>query len=214
VSTGGGSRPRVIALDGLRGVAIWLVMLVHFTRDQAQVALAIGVDVFFVLSGYLITSLVVAELRRDSFAVRTFMRRRLERIYPALLVLVVAFGLTGVGLFGSSPKRVLAEVFAALTFTYPLLLPTEIDGVLQLLPLWSLSVEVWFYFIWPPVLRRWTRRDRSDARLRRIAAWLVAGVVSVQVVRALTYAGPPTPHRPPRHWCGLRVDLDERWTSG
>lgn len=186
----------------MRGVAIIQVMAVHFTRDRPQVALAIGVDVFFVLSGFLITKLVLTQLERNEGGGgwRPFMRRRLARIYPALVVVCGAFLVTGTLLFSKSAVAVIAEVLASLTFTYPLLAAARVEQGLMLLPMWSLSVEVWFYIVWSAflllVVRRYTAR-----RLRFTLMTLVTLCLTVQVIRAVSYADVAVVlHR-------LRVDL-------
>lgn len=85
--------PHVPALDGLRGVAVLAVIAYHFEYDWARGGY-LGVDVFFVLSGFLITSLLLAEWRTTG-AVRlgAFWARRVRRLLPALALLLVALSL-------------------------------------------------------------------------------------------------------------------------
>ncbi|WP_284763357.1 acyltransferase [Arthrobacter sp. efr-133-R2A-63] len=133
----------VPALDGLRGIAILLVLAHH--AYGAWDAGSVGVDVFFVLSGYLITTILLKELDRSGrISLWHFYLRRLFRLYPALLVVILAVAaLTPI--VGSN----WIALFAAGTYT------TNIGTVflhLDLGPLkhtWSLAQEEQFYLIWP-----------------------------------------------------------------
>ena len=74
-------------IDGLRALAVIAVILFH-----AKIALSggyVGVDIFFVISGYLITSLIVKDLQEDSFTFTAFWERRIRRIVPAMSVVVI-----------------------------------------------------------------------------------------------------------------------------
>ncbi|MEZ5347878.1 MAG: acyltransferase [Microthrixaceae bacterium] len=170
---------RVGALDGIRGVAIISVMGVHFFQDEGPIGLAIGVDIFFVLSGFLITKLMLKADDRDPHFdqayFRNFYRRRFTRLMPALFGVTGVYLLLGPLLIDFPLKRVAAEVIASLTFTYPFLAAVGVDNGLGLLPMWSLSVEIWFYVIWPPVLGYLLRHSLPR---RRIAIGLALSAVA------------------------------------
>jgi peptidoglycan/LPS O-acetylase OafA/YrhL len=107
-----GHRP---ALDGLRGIAILLVLLGHVTAGKVATAGAVGVTVFFALSGFLITSLLVEE-RRDSGGVsmRRFYQRRARRLLPALFVYLAFWAVLSalsVGPYVIWPGEIVAAVF-------------------------------------------------------------------------------------------------------
>jgi peptidoglycan/LPS O-acetylase OafA/YrhL len=145
-----GYRPE---LDGLRAIAVLTVVLFH-SRGGAFPGGYIGVDVFFVLSGYLITSLLMSEHDRTGrISFRRFYARRALRLLPALL-LVCAVVLAGWALVPSLPQHdeTLTGVLTALTYTSS---PVAAGGVSELgvmIPTWSLSVEEYFYFLWPLLL--------------------------------------------------------------
>lgn len=134
-------------LDGLRALAVLLVLLSH-SNARAFVGGAQGVDVFFVLSGYLITSLL------PNLTLGEFWSRRFLRLFPALAVLVGATVVIGPFL----QWKVWPEAAYAITWTrnIPKALGGE-NGVL--LHTWSLAAEAQFYLVWPfllPLLARWT----------------------------------------------------------
>src|SRR3954463_1152823 len=81
-------------IDGLRAVAVTLVILVHAFPDWMRNGF-VGVDIFFVISGYLITGILLSELAAGSFTLRGFYIRRANRIFPALILVLaccIAFG--------------------------------------------------------------------------------------------------------------------------
>ena len=152
-------------LDGLRTVAVLLVLVYHVARTEDLPLLPggfVGVDVFFVLSGFLITSLLLREhARTGRIALRRFYVRRLWRLYPALLlvsaVTAAAIGLTP-EVFGLAPASP-AEALVALSYGMSWWSGLELTGGPYLLGLtWSLSVEEHFYLLWPLLLLALLRR--------------------------------------------------------
>ena len=157
----------VVALDGLRGVAVTLVVLFHFVGHSAFGGGWDGVDVFFVLSGFLITGLLTTEHQRSGrVAVGRFLGRRAVRLVPALLLMLAVWVLMlalvhDQGWFGATPARSSAgqpvDPLPALTgVASALLFVGNWDVVLggmaaPIEHLWSLAVEGQFYLLWPPV---------------------------------------------------------------
>jgi peptidoglycan/LPS O-acetylase OafA/YrhL len=129
---------RIVALDGVRGIAILLVVLHHAFHLKL---LWMGVDIFFVLSGFLITQVLLRK-RDSSFRsyIGHFYLRRVQRILPAYLVCLLISAL----LYGSFWLKHWYLYFGAMNFLLPLQLPFVI-----FLPLWSLAVEEQFYLLWP-----------------------------------------------------------------
>jgi peptidoglycan/LPS O-acetylase OafA/YrhL len=145
-------------IDGLRAVAVTLVIGYHAVPDLLPGGF-IGVDVFFVISGYLITRLILTGLRDGTFSLLTFYERRVRRIVPALLlVLAVCFAFGWLTLlpgefawFGRSIlwcAPFLSNIFDAHVTGY---FDPGADYNL-LLHLWSLGVEEQFYLLWPLLL--------------------------------------------------------------
>ena len=171
----------VPALDGLRGVAIAAVVLYHggFFRGGF-----IGVDLFFVLSGFLITTLLLEEhADTESISFRRFYERRARRLLPvAILGIVLAelllLRVRGVHHHGLEPLVGVFALFYVENFAHFLHPP-----VISLLGhYWTLSQEEQFYFLWPPILVLLLRRRVS---LERLAIVLVGLAVAVIAHRAL-----------------------------
>jgi len=181
---GEGWRPlgHVRPLDGIRGVAVLMVMLVHFTRDRYNLGLLLGLDAFFVMSGFLITTLLLEEwYRHRRIDLKAFYIRRGFRLLPALYVLLALMVVGGaVGLW--SFKRALVESAAAAFYVYPAVLVQGAERAL-LVPLWSLSIEEWFYFAMPPVLTLLVLRRSSAPNLRRLLGFFLAAYLGGVVLK-------------------------------
>lgn len=152
-------------IDGLRAIAILSVLIFHAT--SLLPGGFIGVDVFFVISGYLITGSIHNDLKLDRFTFVDFYTRRVRRIFPALIiVLFVAFAL-GWLLFPPDFKLVGKHIAGGAGFISNLISWREAGyfdaAALEkpLLHLWSLGIEEQFYFIWPVLLLvmwKWQRK--------------------------------------------------------
>ncbi|TAJ85075.1 MAG: acyltransferase [Reyranella sp.] len=161
-------------IDGLRAVSIIAVMLFHAFPDDFRGGF-IGVDVFFVISGFLIGGLITQELDAHTFGFRTFYARRVRRIFPALVV-VVAFvlWLGWNSMFAQEFRQLGRHVIAATLFVSNFALLDEVGyfdmeaHTKPLLHLWSLAIEEQFYLLWP--LFAWALRNR---RRLFVAATLV-----------------------------------------
>lgn len=145
-------------LDGVRAFAVLIVMLFHFAvlAEPLFVGGLVGVDIFFVLSGFLITNLLLDEQRRDNRVdFRGFYHRRILRLFPAMYAILALYALVAV-VIGRKYPVVWAELAAAALYSYHLFLgffgfPTP-GSPRTMFHLWSLSVEEWFYFFWPLTL--------------------------------------------------------------
>lgn len=150
----GGYRPDI---DGLRAIAVLAVMAYHLGFRPAPGGF-VGVDVFFVISGYLIGALVFADVRAGQFSFMRFYVRRIRRLFPALFVMLAATGLASAWVlypetyhdFGES----LAAAVASTSNIYFWLTSDYFDTASLTNPLlhtWSLSVEEQFYLVFPPL---------------------------------------------------------------
>ncbi|MEN3145678.1 acyltransferase family protein [Neorhizobium sp. IRAMC:178] len=150
-----GYRPDI---DGLRAIAVAGVVLYHYGATWLPGGFT-GVDVFFVISGFLITSILRAEIERDKFSLKVFYLRRLRRIFPALLVMLTILLAAGWWLLMPADYVALAKSskYSALGLAnfYFLRNTGYFDTAADLQPLlhiWSLGVEEQFYFVWPLLL--------------------------------------------------------------
>jgi len=168
------------ALDGLRLFAVAAVMAFHFGLPHAAAGF-LGVDVFFVLSGYLITSLLLKQLERGHIKVLDFWTRRMRRLIPALLAVIGAVLVwSAVVAPAMSRDGLRSDITATLfyvanwhfisTSTY-----FANDGVASPLQhMWSLAVEEQFYLVWPLLLGLTALVVRQPRR-RVIAVGVIAG---------------------------------------
>jgi peptidoglycan/LPS O-acetylase OafA/YrhL len=145
-------------IDGLRALAVIPVIFFHAGISQFQGGF-VGVDVFFVISGYLITSIILADIAAERFNILTFYERRARRILPALLF--VAFASVPFAwaiLLPEDFKEFFQSLAGVATFTSNIVLKTQsgyFETASELKPLlhtWSLGVEEQFYIIFPPLL--------------------------------------------------------------
>jgi peptidoglycan/LPS O-acetylase OafA/YrhL len=185
----GGSR-RIPSLDGLRAVSILIVMASHLGRADEGAALRwldeitlhghLGVDIFFVISGYLITRLLAEERQRTGrVALGAFYLRRALRILPPFWVLLAVIG--GLGLVGVLVLTP-AELAESFLFVFNYHNPLQTSSWLS--HTWSLSVEEQFYLLWPCVLAL-----LGLARGKRVAALLIALVPALRIGLLLTIPG-------------------------
>ena len=142
-------------IDGLRAIAVLSVVLFHLFPDLFNGGF-IGVDIFFVISGFLISGIIFSNLERNSFSLIDFYRRRVNRIFPALLlVLIACLVIAWFVLLSEEYKTLSMHIVAGATFLSNLILWREggyFDTASELKPLlhlWSLAVEEQFYIIWP-----------------------------------------------------------------
>jgi peptidoglycan/LPS O-acetylase OafA/YrhL len=166
----------VLALDGVRGVAILLVLFAHLALPGFAAGGVAGVTLFFVLSGFLITRLLIEELAgRGSISLRRFYRRRALRLLPCLLVVVAvtsAYQLLGGAGDNVDAARVLPSLFAVFLYVGNWVRASGQDlGLLG--HTWSLAIEEQFYLLWPAVLAlAWRRGPRVLLALTACAAVL------------------------------------------
>jgi len=155
-------------IDGLRAFAVIAVVFYHAFPNLLPGGF-IGVDVFFVISGFLISSIIFSELDTQSFKFSSFYARRIKRIFPALIViLLVSFVVGWFLLFENELKQLGDHVSRAALFLSNFILWYEtgyFDNAAEtkpLLHLWSLGIEEQFYIVWPLVAwLLWRLKDRK-----------------------------------------------------
>lgn len=161
-----GYRPDI---DGLRALAVLAVLAYHAFPWLVPGGFA-GVDIFFVISGYLITGIIRREMVEKRFSLANFYARRILRIFPALIVVVLATFMLGWFTLPVNEMEALgANIEGAAAFIENFVLHEQIVGYfdpgaerLPLLHLWSLGIEEQYYIVWPAALwliSRWPARS-------------------------------------------------------
>jgi peptidoglycan/LPS O-acetylase OafA/YrhL len=178
---------RLVGLDGLRAVAVVLVLGFHFGVGWLHGGF-VGVDVFYVLSGYLITGLLVAEFeRRERIALVAFWLRRARRLLPALLLVLVAVTLMvryaePAGAYPGARSGALAALFYVSNWWQIADSGNYFAATGATSPLthtWSLAVEEQFYLVWPLVVLAVLHLARDFRRgVRAVLVVAVVGVVA------------------------------------
>lgn len=175
-------------IDGLRAVSILLVVGYH-AQSWLLPGGFIGVDVFFVISGFLITRIILTEVEDGTFGLVKFYARRIRRIFPALAVVLAASYLIGWVILLPDEFALLGESIAAgVAFVSNLFLlrqtsyfaPDAADN--PLLHLWSLGIEEQFYIFWPLILL-------TIFGLRRRRFWMTAIAAASFGVSLLIFLG-------------------------
>ena len=145
-------------IDGLRALAVVLVVAFHAWPALVPGGF-VGVDVFFVISGFLISGILVSALHEQRFSFTDFYVRRVRRIFPALVVVLVAsYAIGWFVLFADDYQRLARHIRAGVLFVSNFALWSEagyFDGAADTKPLqhlWSLGVEEQFYLAWPLLL--------------------------------------------------------------
>jgi peptidoglycan/LPS O-acetylase OafA/YrhL len=158
IDTGPASQPYLPFIDGLRALAVLGVIFFHFHIAHIGGGY-VGVDVFFVLSGYLIANLIDVRLRRQAFSFAHFYERRARRILPALLITCVLCAIAALLLFVPHDLREFGKSLKAAAFFYSNVVFAQATGYFAdslstrpLLHTWSLAVEEQFYLLFPPLL--------------------------------------------------------------
>ncbi len=185
--------PYLPGLDGLRALAVIAVMVYHANHLWLGGGF-LGVEVFFVISGYLITLLMIGEHeRKDRISLKKFWLRRARRLLPALFVLLCSLAIY-LALFDRRPQgQSRGDFVAALTYGsnwYQIVVGqgyTAAEAFAPLRHLWSLAVEEQFYLLWPLIMVLILRRGRNN--LPRIGAWLAGVSIAISVAMGLLFAG-------------------------
>jgi peptidoglycan/LPS O-acetylase OafA/YrhL len=197
--------PHLRALDGLRGVAVALVVVYHFA-PQVLPGGFLGVDVFFVLSGFLITSLILVEVRDTGrLAVRAFYVRRLRRLLPALLLVVAVLALYAwwwatPGELDRLREHALWTLGYLANWRFVIDGTTYTDLVAGQSPLrhtWSLAIEEQFYVVFPAlVVALGALVGWRSGHLRRTVLWVgVVGAAASAVWMAVLWGDGSDPSR-------------------
>jgi peptidoglycan/LPS O-acetylase OafA/YrhL len=187
---------RIVSLDVLRGLAIGLVLLRHAWPEQFGSAGIVGVVVFFALSGYLITGVLLSDLARNGHvSYKRFYRNRALRLLPPLVLLLVGIAIVTLlaDPLGERDGLLRALVIAV---TYTGNLPIEL-GSSTIDHLWTLATEEQFYLVWPLILAFAVKRGK----VRRVFV-ATALLVLLAMVATIILVAPETHrvYRLPTSW--------------
>jgi len=186
----GGSAPAAIAyrpdIDGLRGVAVLAVLAFHAFPNFSPGGF-VGVDIFFVISGYLISTIIFHDVASGTFTYGGFYGRRIRRLLPALVVVLSAVLVAGLfSDFLTELSQLGAHIAAGATFVSNIILWREdsyfdvASASKPLLHLWSLGVEEQFYIVWPLALAAISQRR---VLWIVIATFVISFAINIAIVR-------------------------------
>jgi peptidoglycan/LPS O-acetylase OafA/YrhL len=154
-------------IDGLRALAVLAVVIYHFNKHWLPGGF-LGVDIFFVISGFLITSIIVREIQTQQFSFKSFYLRRIKRIIPASLFFVaLTLIVSYLVLLPHDFDRATKSAFASVIFASNFYFARNVDYFASsseenpFLHTWSLSIEEQFYMFWPVILLVVYRSTRS-----------------------------------------------------
>ncbi len=188
-------------IDGLRAIAVVAVVLFHGGVPGIDGGF-VGVDVFFVISGYLITSIILPDIEARTFSLARFYQRRVRRIFPALIMVVAASLLAGLVLLAPADYKTLGErVIAASLFVSNVFFWKQVSYFAgpasenPLLHTWSLSIEEQFYLFYPLfliIVSRFGRTIRATAMIAGLSLSLAACCVMIAYQPSATFFLGPT----------------------
>ena len=195
--------PYLPGLDGMRALAVMAVMVYHANHDWLGGGF-IGVEVFFVISGYLITLLLIGEHEKSGrIDLKNFWFRRARRLLPALFVMMSLL-VVYCSLFKRDELgNIRGDIIAGITYVsnwYQIWVGQGYTSTADFAPLrhlWSLAVEEQFYLVWPLVMVGLISMGRR--RLPSISRWLVLASVLVTVLMAVLFY-PGLPSDPAASW--------------
>lgn len=187
--------PYLPGLDGMRAIAVVAVILYHADKTWLHGGF-LGVEVFFVISGYLITMLLVAERERSGrIDLRHFWLRRFRRLLPALFVMMAAVALWAALFERNELGTLRGDLIAGASYVmnwFQIWSGSSYFSNLELVPLrhlWSLAVEEQYYVIWPLVMVAIVRLGRE--RLPQVAWWFLGAALASSALMAVIYRSGP-----------------------
>jgi peptidoglycan/LPS O-acetylase OafA/YrhL len=183
--------PYLPGLDGMRALAVVAVMIYHANSSWLQGGF-IGVEVFFVISGYLITLLLIAEHEKaGTVDMVGFWIRRFRRLLPALFLMLTLLAIWTALFERDTLGKLRGDIIGGVAYVsnwYQIFIGAGYSASNDFAPLrhlWSLAVEEQFYLVWPIVMVVLLRK--GSRRIADLAIWLFGAALLVTVVTALLY---------------------------
>ncbi|MDR2307105.1 MAG: acyltransferase [Paucimonas sp.] len=187
-------------IDGMRAIAVGAVVLFHAFPTLLPGGFT-GVDIFFVISGYLISTILMKSAEQGTFSIGEFYARRVNRIFPALFIVMLCSYIFGwLALFTNEFEQLGKHIAGGAGFVANLVLFNEsgyFDTVAETKPflhLWSLGIEEQFYIVWPLVIwAAWRRKFNLLAiAVLLLLASFTANIMNVRASQAFTFYMPHT----------------------
>lgn len=177
-------------IQGLRAIAVLAVVIFHINPNRLLGGF-IGVDIFFVISGYLIIGIIWRDLNKDNFSLINFYSRRVNRLFPALFTMTFVISILGYFVFlpeemNNYAKSLISSLFYISNF-YFYSISGYFDSELKFSPLlhtWSLSIEEQFYIVFPLLLWLIYRKKPKSV----IRFFIVIGILSLILSECLLYS--------------------------
>lgn len=175
-------------VDGLRGIAVLVILLFHLDITLIKGGF-VGVDIFFVISGFLITSIILRDIKKEKFSFTNFYARRIKRIFPALFVMLFISALLALIFLGPEEfnthfkaVRMASAQISNFYFSRELDYFAADEAHAPLLHTWSLGVEEQFYLIWPLLLVLLHKRLGRQTENHRIFIYLLIIMMSSMAI--------------------------------
>ncbi|MCX5591602.1 acyltransferase family protein [Alcaligenes endophyticus] len=181
-------------IDGLRTIAVMSVFLFHANSSWMPGGY-IGVDIFFVISGFLITRIIAREIENGDFSLKMFYVRRIRRILPVFYTVVLASIFVGAWVLLPEDLHSLLDSARYAVFFAANVYFAQDKGYFDisadekpLLHLWSLSIEEQYYFVWPLLLMLlYALASRWNEKLRALKENLIIGFTALFVIAGFVY---------------------------
>lgn len=179
-------------LHGLRGIAVVIAVVFHIAPQLIPGGF-IALDIFFVMSGYLITGILLASIKNNEFSFKEFYRRRILRILPVINVVIISSLIVGhflllppdlLGLAESGVTSMLsvANIYFAYNLDTSYFAPESLH--IPLLHLWSMGVEEQFYILWPLFVLFFVKRRATTLFVLATSAIVVCSIIYAQSILA------------------------------
>lgn len=187
-------------IDGLRTIAVLSVVIFHAFPSLLPGGF-IGVDIFFVISGFLISTIIYEDIKKEKFSIAQFYKRRINRIFPALIVVMASCYIFGwFSLFTDEFAQLGKHISGGASFISNILLWDEsgyfdtTSDIKPLLHLWSLGIEEQFYIFWPlAIWASWKARvNFLSVTAILLAASFALNIVNIKVDQSATFYLPHT----------------------
>ena len=175
-------------IDGIRAIAVFAVVFYHLKISFINGGF-VGVDIFFVISGYLITNIIKSEVERKKFSYRLFFIKRFKRLLPALVfVSLVSFIFAFFILSPSDYSNFSKSILSSILFTSNIFFWTQsnyFDQISEFKPFlhtWSLGIEMTFYLVWPLLLFLLVKYSNKFFSLIIIITTIIFSIILIEFI--------------------------------